>query len=85
MMDEANPVGDGHRDFARAVVALARAHGVSTLSVTFTRASSSLWKREQWDPARVTATWTEGRHGDGALITLRAESALTINEKETPE
>lgn len=81
MKDNPSPVKDPHVAFARAVVALAREHGVGMVDIHFHLASSRFFReRERYDHTRIRAQWAEGRHGDGGRITLQAEATLGVPE-----
>ena len=76
------PIKNYHQDFAQALVALAREHGVGSLQATFRRSSSSVFRSDDkvWDSNNVTMHWHEERHGAQAKISLRAEARDEINE-----
>lgn len=76
MTDNLQPIKDYHVDFARAVIALARQHGVGDVRMQFRRASSSIMRHDmgQWDSTDVSLTWHEGRHGDKAPLELKLEA-----------
>ena len=64
--------------FAQAVVALARQHGMTGISMEF---------RQNFDLAQVTGcycgkriTWSEGRHGDSSDIKFRTEAEASFPE-----
>lgn len=87
MKPNPRPIADPHKRFAQAVVKLAREHGVSTINLQFRLGSSRFFQREEDDPewlqasyVNVTAQWHEGRHGDGATISLRAEAQDSVKE-----
>ena len=71
-------VTEEHRDFARAVVALAREHKMSSLQMTFR--CSYTFSSGPWEQIRMQ--WSEGRHGVESQIELRTESIDRISEKE---
>lgn len=81
MQSDPTPVRDEHVAFARALVALAREHGIGLFDATFARDSSSI-RDDDWNPARVTMTWREGRHGTAGRIGLRAEANHSVTERE---
>lgn len=89
MNDNPQPIKDYHIVFARAVVALAREHGVGDVRLKFRRASSTMMRRGEyhWDATEVSLTWHEGRHGseDQIKLELRAEAISNVPEKEGPE
>ncbi|MGE8135690.1 hypothetical protein ACQKO5_18955 [Novosphingobium subterraneum] len=74
MIDNHQPIKDYHVAFARAVVALARDHGVGSVKMQFRRASSLAFTNEQWDATEVSLVWHEGRHGDKAPLELKLEA-----------
>jgi hypothetical protein len=86
-IDEAQaPIGDDHRAFAAAVVALAREHGMDGITLTFRRA---LRLDLPYDPERpraheqVKATWARGRHGAAGMIEIRMDACVAIREPGT--
>lgn len=81
--DELTP-GEKHAAFARDIVACARAHGMSGLSLTF-RANFSTLFPVGCPPSKVysglvTMTWREGRHGAKEDIKLRFDGSMTVPE-----
>lgn len=89
MTDNLQPIKDYHIAFARAVVALAREHGVGDVRMQFRRASSAVMRRDidQWDATEVSLVWHEGRHGDKAPLELKLEARAEgrYSEKEPAE
>lgn len=87
--DKAQPVGDKHIAFARALIALCRQHGANNIEVEFSLTGKKMWppsKNEEWSDARVMFTWAEGRHADQSRALLRAETSISIEEKpECPQ
>lgn len=87
--DNPQPIKHYHVSFARAVVALARQHGVGDVTMTFRRASSKIMRSEEyhWDATEVTMKWHEGRHGDVARVELhlQAEAKASFLEIEGTE
>jgi hypothetical protein len=79
MSEDPTPVRDEHVAFARALVALAREHGVGFLDATFARDAEAM-RDDEWNPARVTLTWREGQHGSAGRIGLRAEAVHSVSE-----
>lgn len=73
---------DKHKEFARAVVALAREHGANHLSVEFDFASSKAF-REYPDirNSKMHFSWSEGRHGAKQEITLNASETVHMREQ----
>lgn len=72
-------ITDNHRDFARAMVLLARQHGIGSFNLGFSlsvRAASLNGNAF----GRVTMGWTEGRHGVENRITLSCEMNETLPE-----
>ena len=66
-------------EFAQAVVALARLHGMTGITMEF---------RQNFDLSQVTGcycgkriTWSEGRHGDGAQIEFRTDAKASFPER----
>ncbi|MDF3837098.1 hypothetical protein P3W85_29705 [Cupriavidus basilensis] len=71
-----------HVDFARAVVELARQHGMSNLRMSYRESHSSAWTRgESWNSEEVTMNWSEGRHGDQSKLSLEYRAAVAVDEK----
>lgn len=68
-----------HRDFARAVVALARQHKMDRIECAFEE-NFSLSRENEHSTQRVSLTWKEGRHGAQSRIVLNAHA--TIHESE---
>lgn len=81
------PIRAAHARFARALVALAREHGVGSLEVRFQRDASSLFRGQpdEWSAEAVTVRWKEGRHGAENRITLQAVADSAITEQAPPE
>lgn len=70
-----------HIEFARAVVALARQHGMDNLTVNYRESLTACWGRdEKWNSEQVTATWREGRHGDETNISIEYRAAVGVPE-----
>ena len=72
-------VTDHDVNFARAVVALAREHGMNGITMEF---------RQNFDLSQTTGcycgkriTWLEGRHGDVSSIKFRTEAEAVFAEK----
>ncbi|QZA99253.1 MULTISPECIES: hypothetical protein [Pseudomonas] len=72
-------ITDHDVEFAQAVVALARQHGMTGISMEF---------RQNFDLSQRTGcycgkriTWSEGRHGDGEDIKFRTEAEASFPEK----
>jgi hypothetical protein len=84
MKDNLEPIKDYHVAFARAVIALAREHGVGHVNLKFRRASSRIYNRDidAWDATEIQVAWHEGRHGskDNIRIEFRAEANATFPE-----
>jgi hypothetical protein len=86
--DNPRPIKDYHVAFARAVVALAREHGVGQVKMEFRRASSMIFRTngaERWDSNEVSLYWHEGRHGATSSVELKLEARASalVPEKET--
>lgn len=82
MSDNEAPVRDRHVEFARAVVALAREHGVGKVSANFSLTGSRFFHAGKADYTEVRMTWNEGRHGSVGQIHLQAQASLGVDEKE---
>lgn len=76
------PIVDDHVAFARALVALCREHGVGSIHVAHfdLTASTRFFGEGQYNPTRVSMSWSEGRHGDKNRIALRAEASVNLPE-----
>ena len=75
-------ITDRHVLFARAIVALAREHGMTNLDMSYRR--SHVFPRDESGPEHfqtVRMAWNEGRHGDTAQITLQTESSVRVPER----
>lgn len=68
--DNREPIEQRHVDFARALVALAREHGVRNLTADYY--GGGPLDNERW--TKVHMSWALGRHGDRSRISLRAEA-----------
>lgn len=77
-------VNNRHRAFARAVVALARQHGMNNLNMTFRESSSAMELPADRSWEEVRAQWSEGRHGIKSNIELFTQARDTIGEGEVP-
>lgn len=71
-------VTDHDVDFAQAVVALARQHGMTGITMEF---------RQNFDLSQTTGcfcskrvSWSEGRHGDNSQIKFRTEAEASFPE-----
>lgn len=69
-LDNREPIEPRHIAFARALVALAREHGMRNLTADYYGGGFSDGLR--W--TKIHMSWSEGRHGDRSQITLRAEA-----------
>lgn len=87
MRDNPEPIKDYHVAFARAVVALAREHGVGDVRLKFRRASSRMFcsDGDLWDATEVDLTWHEGRHGADTPIKLQLSAQAIARFSETGE
>lgn len=79
-------ITDAHRKFARAVVALAREHGMNHMSLSFDMSSSEMFlnRPESYSWGQVTMNWKEGRHGDTAPIKIELHEQQDVREKIDP-
>ena len=77
-------VTDHDVEFAQAVVALARKHGMTGISMEFRQNFDLSQKTGCYCGKRIN--WSEGRHGDGADIKFRTEAEASLPEiaKVTP-
>lgn len=85
--DNPKPIKDYHVAFARAVVALAREHGVDQVTMEFRRGWSTthnIEAAERWDSNIVCLHWHAGRHGAPAPVELKLEAraSAVVPEKE---
>lgn len=71
-------VTDHDVEFAQAVVALARQHGMTGISMEFRQNFDLSQKTGCYCSKRIT--WSEGRHGDGADIRFRTEAEASFPE-----
>lgn len=69
-----------HEAFARAVVALARAHQMNGLRLSFRKSFTSMDARGPFE--EVSVDWTEGRHGDRSRIRFETRGSHEIAEVE---
>lgn len=76
-------IDEDHRNFAEALVALARAHKMDNLSVTFSKSFSHLEINS--GASSVQANWSEGRHGSRSSIHLSAETVIQETIQQRPE
>ncbi len=72
-----------HTKFFRAVVALAREHNMSRLTLKFGDAIGL--KGLEGGYLDFTGTWTEGRHGDKARMRLEWAAGVSLPEEEPVE
>lgn len=74
-----------HKTFARAVVALAREHGMDRVSMSFSFGFGMAYPYGA--PSRgndqVKMGWSTGRHGDVGNISLESQSFESIEEQES--
>lgn len=80
------PIVEEHVEFAQALVELARKHEVDGLKVEFSLTGGARFRPsegvDRYNPAGISFAWHEGRHGERASFTLRAEAFLMVTEKE---
>lgn len=69
-----------HKDFAKAVISLARQHKVGSVVLKF-RFSFCVGDASHEE---VTVSWAEGRHGDKGTISISATCHETISENIEP-
>jgi hypothetical protein len=70
-----------HRDFAQAVVALAREHGMYHVNMTFRIQIALEQELPRCAYDDVTMIWAQGRHGDTSTIRLQTMGGEHIPEK----
>lgn len=69
-------IDKAHRDFAKALVSLAREHNMDRLNVTFQKSFNHPDRPSPFfEP--VEMTWQEGRHMAAGNITLCVRSTIT--------
>jgi hypothetical protein len=73
-------ITDAHKAFLQAFIALAREHGMNHISITFDDASSKNFLANKPLSDRVTATWSEGRHGMEASVNVETRAVENIPE-----
>jgi len=74
-------ITDKHRNFAREVIALARKHQMTSLTVRFRNSISDTKDQptsEYYE--EVTLAWAEGRHGEQSNINLETRAMQQIPE-----
>jgi hypothetical protein len=72
---------DRHREFAKAVVALAREHKMDSLKMDF-RDAYTMEELPRRTYEGVTMSWASGRHGDKGQIHLETRAIEDIGEGE---
>lgn len=79
-------VTERHVDFARAVVALARLHGMDNLRMTYRENVGAAWARgDKWNSEDVTMNWSQGRHGDQSRLSIEYRASLAVDERARTE
>jgi len=78
-------IHEKHRDFARAVVALARQHGMTGLEMSFRADFNSQCKIADLRSDDIKMIWALGRHGVENEIKLSASQYVIFSEKIKPE
>jgi len=71
--------GKSHIRFAQEVVALARAHGMDSLTFSFRSNFTLRHDRDEFGGV-VSCSWSEGRHGDRSRIGIRFEGSTGVDE-----
>lgn len=79
-MSADKPITDEHIAFAEELVALARKHGATDLTVEFSLTGGRRFFEKQYNPTKVRFQWCEGRHGARSRYTLRAEACVSLDE-----
>lgn len=74
-------ITEKHKEFARAVVALAREHGANNLNVAFDFGSSQKFLAGEYGDLKTHFSWKEGRHGASERITLSASETVFMKEQ----
>lgn len=75
-----DPIKDPHIEFGKAVVRLAREHGVGELSMDFDLSSSKRFFEKNADYQKVKLTWKEERHGSRGRLHFHATATASIKE-----
>lgn len=73
-------IGDDHKAFAQAVMALAREHKMDSVMMQFRRSFNNRNREGPYSGDIVHANWSEGRHGAGQNIAMRSECHDSITE-----
>ena len=74
-------IHEKHKEFAQALVALAREHDMDDLNASFSFAFRNDARRENPGPTQtVSMKWSEGRHGAQSRIVLSAHA--TVHERD---
>lgn len=77
-------IHEDHKAFARAVVALARTHGMTDLTLNFRFGfDKEIAAAQQGAHDPVTMSWCAGRHGDDGRINLESRSFESLDERAT--
>lgn len=71
--------------FIRAVVELAREHGMNHLTITYDNNSLKNYLVKVPRSDRVQATWAEGRKGEEQNITIETRNSVNVAEKANGE
>lgn len=74
-------ITDKHVEFARAMVELARKHGMTDLELTYRRGYNFPADGGPDQHQTVRMSWAAGRHGAEGWIKLSAESNQQVPEK----
>lgn len=72
-------ITDRHREFAKAVVALAREHKMNNLKMDF-QVAYTMEELLHQTYEQVSMSWSSGRHGDKGQIHLESKAVETITE-----
>lgn len=72
-------ITDRHREFAKAVVALAREHKMNNLRMDF-QVAYTMEELPHQTYEQVSMNWTSGRHGDKGQIHLETKAVENISE-----
>lgn len=78
-------IHEEHKAFARAVVALAREHGMDNIALTFRFGYDKAFAPGVGDSDPVHATWSTGRHGADGKISMESKSFQSIGEHAAKE
>ncbi len=74
-------IPDSHMAFARALIALAREHGMDNLKVEFDHSGARDWQLP-WRDSKTHFRWEQGRHEAKTSIFMSREESVKFEEVE---